>query len=48
VIQPKDLYRKLAALLANIDEGRTKDDFLFLEKLIVQHQEKSAQKRFWR
>jgi sigma-B regulation protein RsbU (phosphoserine phosphatase) len=35
VIQPKDLYRKLAALLANIDEGKTKDDFLFsvLEKL---------------
>jgi sigma-B regulation protein RsbU (phosphoserine phosphatase) len=29
VIQPKDLYRKLAALLENIDEGRTKDDFLF-------------------
>jgi sigma-B regulation protein RsbU (phosphoserine phosphatase) len=29
VIQPKDLYRKLAALLAKIDEGRTKDDFLF-------------------
>lgn len=27
--QPKDLYRKLAALLAKIDEGRTKDDFLF-------------------
>jgi len=35
VIQPKDLYRKLAALLANSDEGRTKHDFLFsvLEKL---------------
>jgi hypothetical protein len=29
MIQPKDLYRKLAALLANIDERRTKDDFLF-------------------
>jgi hypothetical protein len=29
VIQPKDLYRKLAGLLENIDEGRTKDDFLF-------------------
>ena len=29
MIQPKDLYRKLAALLAKIDEGRTKDDFLF-------------------
>jgi len=29
VIQPKDLYRKLAALLAKIDEGRSKDDFLF-------------------
>lgn len=29
MIRPKDLYRKLAALLENIDEGRTKDDFLF-------------------
>ena len=29
MIQPKDLYRKLAALLENIDEGRTKEDFLF-------------------
>lgn len=29
MIQPKDLYRELAALLANIDEGSTKDDFLF-------------------
>ena len=29
MIQPKDLYRKLAALLAKIDEGRSKDDFLF-------------------
>ncbi len=29
VIQPKDLYRKLAALLANIDEGRSKNRFLF-------------------
>lgn len=29
MIQPKDLYRKLAALLAKIDAGRTKDDFLF-------------------
>ena len=29
MIQPKNLYRKLAALLANIDEGRSKDDFLF-------------------
>ncbi len=29
MIQPKDLYRKLAKLLENIDEGRTKDDFLF-------------------
>ena len=28
MIQPKDLYRKLAALLAKIDEGRTKNDFL--------------------
>ncbi len=35
MIQPKDLYRKLAALLANIEEGRSKDRFLFsvLEKL---------------
>ena len=29
MIEPKELYRKLAALLANIDEGRSKDDFLF-------------------
>ena len=29
MIEPKDLYRKLAALLQNIDEGRSKDDFLF-------------------
>jgi sigma-B regulation protein RsbU (phosphoserine phosphatase) len=29
MIRPKDLYRELAALLANIDEGSTKDDFLF-------------------
>lgn len=28
-IQPKDLYRKLAALLANIDEEKSKDRFLF-------------------
>lgn len=29
MIQPKDLYRKLAALLANIEEGKSKDRFLF-------------------
>ncbi len=29
MIQPKNLYRELAALLANIDEGSTKVDFLF-------------------
>jgi sigma-B regulation protein RsbU (phosphoserine phosphatase) len=29
MIQPKDLYRKLAALLASIEEGKTKDYFLF-------------------
>jgi len=29
MIQPKDLYRKLAALLANIEGGKTKDHFLF-------------------
>jgi len=29
MIQPKDLYRKLAALLASIEEGKTKDHFLF-------------------
>jgi sigma-B regulation protein RsbU (phosphoserine phosphatase) len=29
VIHPKDLYRKTGGALANIDEGRTKDDFLF-------------------
>lgn len=29
MIQPKDLYRKLAALLADIDERRSKDHFLF-------------------
>lgn len=29
MIQPKDLYRKLAALLGKIDEGRNKDDYLF-------------------
>jgi sigma-B regulation protein RsbU (phosphoserine phosphatase) len=29
MIQPKELYRQLAALLENIDEGRTKDDFLY-------------------
>jgi hypothetical protein len=28
VIQPKDLYRKLAMLLAEIDEGRDKEDYL--------------------
>jgi sigma-B regulation protein RsbU (phosphoserine phosphatase) len=28
VIQPKDLYRKLAALLANIEYGKSKDRFL--------------------
>jgi len=29
MIQPKELYRKLAATLTNSDEGRTKDDLLF-------------------
>ncbi len=29
MIQPKDLYRKLAALLENIDAGRSEEDFLF-------------------
>ena len=29
MIEPKDLYRKLATLLANIEEGKTKDSFLF-------------------
>ena len=29
MIQPKDLYRKLAALFANIKGGKTKDHFLF-------------------
>jgi len=29
MIQPKVLYRKLAALLASIEEGKTKDHFLF-------------------
>ncbi len=29
MIQPKDLYRKLAALLGNIDAGRSEMDFLF-------------------
>lgn len=29
MIEPKDLYRKLAALLASIEEGKTKDHFLF-------------------
>lgn len=29
MIQPKDLYRKLAALLGDIDDGRSKDHFLF-------------------
>jgi len=29
VIQPKDLFRKLAMLLSDIDEGRTKEDYLF-------------------
>ena len=29
MIQPKDLYRKLAALFANIEGGKTKDHFLF-------------------
>jgi len=29
MIQPKELYRKLAALLSKIDEGRNKDDYLF-------------------
>jgi phosphoserine phosphatase RsbU/P len=29
MIQPKELYRKLAALLANIEEGKTEDHFLF-------------------
>ncbi len=29
MIQPKKLYRKLAALLANIEEGKSKDHFLF-------------------
>ncbi|MEJ2053024.1 MAG: hypothetical protein P8X42_03805 [Calditrichaceae bacterium] len=29
MIQPKDIYRKLAALLANIEGGKTKDHFLF-------------------
>ena len=28
MIQPKDLYRKLAMLLAEIDEGRDKEDYL--------------------
>jgi hypothetical protein len=28
MIQPKDLYRKLARLLAEIDEGRDKEDYL--------------------
>jgi sigma-B regulation protein RsbU (phosphoserine phosphatase) len=29
MIQPKELYRKLAALLANIENGKSKDHFLF-------------------
>jgi sigma-B regulation protein RsbU (phosphoserine phosphatase) len=37
MIQPKDLYRKLAALLDNIDKGRTKDDFLFSVILKLEH-----------
>src|SRR6478735_12838040 len=28
MIQPKDLYRKLAMLLTEIDEGRDKEDYL--------------------
>jgi hypothetical protein len=28
MIQPKDLYRKLAMLLAEIDKGRDKEDYL--------------------
>src|SRR5881397_1976994 len=28
MIQPKDLYRKLTMLLAEIDEGRDKEDYL--------------------
>jgi sigma-B regulation protein RsbU (phosphoserine phosphatase) len=37
MIQPKDLYRELGALLANIDNGSTKVDFLFsvLKKLEI-------------